>query len=618
MLPALEKLCVLACLNTNYEYPYEILGESWRTTLLNQFHDTLPGSCIPETYDDCWDMWKWQAENHDRVMDDAFAALVSRTAAVPESKPGYTVAGSKIKARILHFNPVDHAVKTTVEIPTELVGGATPRQVVFDDGTKHSVSLHPKIECPGEPFYEIPERIAFPMELKPHRVTTIAFIDDPEVDGKQNVRHRVDERVIEMENQSLKVVIDKKTAAITSVKFYDGGVWHESVQQGKKRFGERTPEMEPGIKLHSFFDFPTEFAAWNIAPEFRQHPYDSRVLSARIADAGDNHVTAETVVEYPTKNPEKMGSIDISTVITHYTLHHDDPMLYLTMVVSLNGKRVTMKLDIPTCTLGNDVEAEVAYAVDRRSTVPKTARNVERWENVMHTWVNIQAPGNSWGFAVINNGKYGVEYSGGYLGISIIRGQDYPNAHYEAWVYKERFDNVDEGRGYHPSWTDQGNHVLKLALYPHTGTATEARVLERAHAFNIPLLACKIPSSTSPTSSSDHPGLRLPVADPPVCITVVKPAERDGEMNGIGNIRVHYAKEDTIKQRIIIRAVNTSNAIAGSTIDISGLCVQNVLECDLIERKIDSQCDLLSEDRVITKIKANWKPFEIKTFGLLI
>jgi alpha-mannosidase len=299
-------------------------------------------------------------------------------------------------------------------------------------------------------------------------------------------------------------------------------------------------------------------------------------------------------------------------------LYHEDPMLYLTMMISFNGKHITMKLDIPTCTRGKEIEAEVAYGMDRRSTVPKTARDMERWENVMHTWANIQAPENSWGFAVINNGKYGIDYRGGYLGISIVRGQDYPNAHYEAWVYNERFNRLDEGMGYQPSWIDQGNHVVKLALYPHKGTATDAKVLARAHAFNVDPLVYRIPNTVNPAKVAMRGDFKLPVSDPPVCITVIKRAEIDAEINELVNAGYLSTRGEKIKQVIIIRAVNTRDTKATSVIHLSGLPVKDVLECDLIERKIHTGCELASDDGVITEIKAIWKPSEIKTFGLLL
>jgi hypothetical protein len=78
------------------------------------------------------------------------------------------------------------------------------------------------------------------------------------------------------------------------------------------------------------------------------------------------------------------------------------------------------------------------------------------------------------------------------------------------------------------------------------------------------------------------------------------------------------AREGKAARWIVVRAVNTGNATVGSTIDVSGLHVKDVVECDLIERKIAGPCDTISDGKVITKIKATWKPYEIKSFGLLI
>jgi alpha-mannosidase len=97
ILPSLEKLCVLASMNSSFEYPRETLHESWKITLLNQFHDTLPGSCIPETYDDCWDMWLWQVENHEHVIGEAFAALVHDLTTMKQNRGTNMEISSKIR-----------------------------------------------------------------------------------------------------------------------------------------------------------------------------------------------------------------------------------------------------------------------------------------------------------------------------------------------------------------------------------------------------------------------------------------------------------------------------------------------------------------------------------------
>ena len=51
----------------NYNYPGNIFNEAWQITLPDQFHDVLPGSAIPETYNDVWDLWGWQLEQYQQL-----------------------------------------------------------------------------------------------------------------------------------------------------------------------------------------------------------------------------------------------------------------------------------------------------------------------------------------------------------------------------------------------------------------------------------------------------------------------------------------------------------------------------------------------------------------------
>ena len=53
-------------------------------------------------------------------------------------------------------------------------------------------------------------------------------------------------------------------------------------------------------------------------------------------------------------------------------------------------------------------------------------------------------------------------------------------------------------------------------------------------------------------------------------------------------------------------------------IDFKNLPIIEVRESDLIERNILQNFKILKENDYIKQISANWKPFEIKTFGLLI
>ena len=52
LLQTAEQVASLALLTTGAAYPQAAINKAWELTLLNQFHDIIPGSCIHAVYDD--------------------------------------------------------------------------------------------------------------------------------------------------------------------------------------------------------------------------------------------------------------------------------------------------------------------------------------------------------------------------------------------------------------------------------------------------------------------------------------------------------------------------------------------------------------------------------------
>ncbi|MHA1370963.1 MAG: glycoside hydrolase family 38 C-terminal domain-containing protein, partial [Promethearchaeota archaeon] len=599
ILPALEMVCTLASLNSGFTYPLEAIEESWKITLLQQFHDVMSGCCIPEVYDDSWDLWCWQVETHARIKESAFEPLegVLKYDSAPVVRE--KLSGASRVIPVIYFNPTSFRQETVVELPARLLGGFVPTSVVLPDGSVRGVSLLPGIKCPGEPLYDLQDRVAFMLESEPFSFSTLYFTDikpgtSSDVDGSLTVESNGN--FIEVSNGLLKFRVDKTTGAITSMQIKSAaGGFQETLVQGPKKFADGIPELEPGIKLHAFLDQPSEYPTWNIWDKLRLHPLGSDTRSVRVLEKTDNHVTIETEVRYLTPNPEKSGATDETTVVTWYTLYRGDPMLRVTMQFDFHAKMVTMKLDIPTATGAERIETETAFGINSRSTHPRTARDKERWENFMHTWANVQTKDGLWGFAIINNGKYGLDYRGGYVGISVIRGQAYNPASLESWVYKERFRRLDEGLGYQPSWIDQGHHVIQLVLYPHPGSIYDAGVIPRAHLFNVEPMCYKPKSDNSAKNlqfSTNALDRAFPKSSPPIEILAVKHAHPDGERTGFTGDKF------TTKHVIIVRAFNSSRADVESTIDVEPLKPVMAVECDLLERRIDGSFTTKKNDGI--------------------
>ncbi len=72
-----EALSVLDMILNKAEYRSDIINDSWKTILLNQFHDVLPGSSIQAVYDDVFDMYEKAGERLDGVLGSAVKSLAA-------------------------------------------------------------------------------------------------------------------------------------------------------------------------------------------------------------------------------------------------------------------------------------------------------------------------------------------------------------------------------------------------------------------------------------------------------------------------------------------------------------------------------------------------------------
>lgn len=628
-LPALEMLSVLALLNQNkteaFGYPSEIIDEAWQITLLNQFHDVLPGTCIPETYDDVYDLWLWQLDQYSKIQADAFRSILSQLSCeIPSNIQKYIPEGSKIRP-ILIFNPSSFSQKMRIEIPASMCQEFQPQSIFDDAGHGYPVQLVQRLECPKDSLYTLPDRFVSVLTLPPLAISSWYLIDKNEIFSLDSpLKSNDTENWIDISNEELKIRFDKTNGSIISLMISQKGEWKETLKQGKKKFDEKAVELEPGIKIQAFKEMAKHFPAWNMWKESRQNPFKSEVKSVKILTQTKYMISVQSVIEYWSIDPEVMNfdpnnpsSFNRSVITSDYNIYAGDPLLYITLHLDFNGKKTLLKLDIPTNTNADRIDAEVAYGYDNRSTIPKTPRDQARFENLMHTWVNIQSKSENWGIAIINDGKYGLDYHQGYLGISLIHGQSYFPPRTIAWVFEERFNRDDEKLGQPPGWIDQGQHIFRLAIYPHWGSLESADVIPKAHWFNCPPLIFNGFPIKRDNSQKFGTELRysLPKASFPLEITTLKLAHSDGDAGGWN--KNFLESSDRIKYLILIlRVVNMSREAVTKSIDFTGLPLEDIHECDLLERPIENAFERVESNKMITQISANWKCFEIKTFAL--
>ncbi|MFE1167034.1 alpha-mannosidase [Nocardiopsis sp. NPDC058789] len=110
-----ELWAATATVRAGVPYPYERIEEAWRTVLLNQFHDILPGSSI------AW-VHREAAETYARVAEELREVIARAQEALAGDHTGQASAG-------VVFNPTPHerdGVPALGALPSERVGAGNP------------------------------------------------------------------------------------------------------------------------------------------------------------------------------------------------------------------------------------------------------------------------------------------------------------------------------------------------------------------------------------------------------------------------------------------------------------------------------------------------------------
>ena len=75
LLKEAEMLSACAAIFAGKEYPKAVIDNVWKTVMLNQFHDILPGSSIEEVYKDSWEQYESAIKEITGVIENAIEVL---------------------------------------------------------------------------------------------------------------------------------------------------------------------------------------------------------------------------------------------------------------------------------------------------------------------------------------------------------------------------------------------------------------------------------------------------------------------------------------------------------------------------------------------------------------
>jgi alpha-mannosidase len=557
LLEVAEKFSTLAQ-KYGYKYPVEELREAWEKLLLNQFHDVLPGSGIPEVYQD--------SETYLQSIFSSISTIVSQALLAIAARIDTAGAGRSIVA----FNPLSWTRSDVVEVPIRELGNVfeiyddkgqiVPSQVVEEEGKVIFVAE----DVPSLGYREYKARRT---GQKRRLIATGLSSDETGEDFK-------------LENQFLAMTVDKKTGLVTSI-------FDKTKKKGVLR--------NPGNVIQVFDDTPVSgrksvvypidasiFDAWEIFI-YQQQGGTKYVelrnpLEVRLAEIGP--VRARILVKYKYAQEDRSESTFVQEVI----LYHKIPLAQFKTHVDWHAKHRLAKVAFPLSIHSDSTRYEIPYGFINRvdpSSPKATPEDKAKYEVPSQKWIDHSSDKEDYGVSLLNDCKYGFDSANDVIRMTLLRSAQYP------FALRGGFDLPYDEKRAETEVTDQGEHDISYALYPHASGFKAAATIKRAYEFNYPLLTLVVPAHEGklPKSMSF-----VSVQPENLVLTVMKKAEDSDD--------------------IILRFYETSGKQAKALITVKD-SPKTVKETNLMEEEIS---DVVAQERTI---RVPISKHEIKTIKLI-
>lgn len=474
-----ERFATACWLLEGQPYPGEFLEAAWKDVLYNQFHDILAGTSIESSYQDARDQLG-AARHRAHAITNWSVQRLART--INTSAPGNT---------IVVINPLPWPVTQTVQVTPFVARTLTLPLHVVDD-TETPVPCQPvKSERVGSTAY------ALTAELP-----ALGYRCYHARSGAQPLTH---ERLMlkagphSLENDWWALEFEPHTGHL--VRLYDKHHKAETLNRGNI--------------LACLVDSSDTWS--HGCDEFRVEAGRFGDAACQLYEMGD--VLARVRIR---------SMFDKSVCEQFVTLYRETDTIDCVFRVNWQQHYTMLKLAYETSVAEGVATYDTAYGMQ--------VRNTDGFEEPGQKWVDLTGliDAKPYGFAVLNDSKYGFDVCGGTVRVSVLRSPAY--AHHDRARY-------DASLPY--AIIDQGWQTFRVRLAPHAGSWQKARIPKKAWELNEPAFA---------HVESAHKGKRGPSAS-------FAGTEAD-------NVLLSVLKKHEDSNDLIVRGYETDGAAVATTLHL--------------------------------------------------
>ncbi|MFC0470519.1 alpha-mannosidase [Halalkalibacter kiskunsagensis] len=420
------------------------LQDGWKKLLLNQFHDIIPGTSIPEVYEKSNEDYKEIFSIGENVKNHAIESLANQIDTTGDGIP------------VLIFNSLSWVRSETVNI----VGGNELLELnAFDENGRLLKSDIRQLEDNQIELAvfipDIPKLGYCTIWLKPQQAT-----------GQPS--SPIFNESWETENYKI-----KWNSAGEICGLYDKKANREVIKEG-----------EIANQFQLFHDKPTYWDAWDIDPQFEDQPADNpKLISVQVVDKG----AIKDIIRFEWK----LSNSSIKQDIFFY--HHSQRIDFKTNVEWKEDHKL-LKVAFPVDVITNKATYEIPFGAIERANHSNTTWERAQFEVCGHRFADLSE--GKYGVSLLNDCKYGYDVKGNVLRLSLLRAPKWPDP------------NADQGShtftySLYPhigNWVDGGvvkqgyelnNPVLAYITNEHSGSLNSKQSFIEVTSDHVVLDTCK-------------------------------------------------------------------------------------------------------------------------------
>ncbi|MEM6433650.1 MAG: alpha-mannosidase, partial [Cyanobacteria bacterium P01_D01_bin.115] len=426
-----ELFAAIAHRQAGFNYPCAALTAAWQQVLFNQFHDILPGTAIPEVFVTANQDWQ---QAHDAAVQIRTGALEAIAASLPQPTPPHPDA-----IPLFLFNSLNWPQTDLVEIALSALPTIVPAWQVWDAQSATEVTVQISHysdradQRPGAPEVEIDEspRLLFLATVPAVGYRLYWLMPQPTALSTPPPSSNQDYR---LENESVWAVLDAATGDLVEL-------GDKATQTNRLR--------SPANQLQAFQDAGQYWDAWDIAPNYQDHPLPAAQLqSIQWLESGPLRQRLRVV-----------RRLADSVIQQDYVLDAASPYLKVSTLADWRATQVVLKVAFPLTVEADHATYEIPFGAIARPTRSTDPHEQAKWEVPAYRWADLS--GETDGLSILTDYKHGFDAKPDQLRLTLLKAPLWPDPQ-----------------------ADRGWHQFTYALYPHGGDWRSAQTPHQAIAFN--------------------------------------------------------------------------------------------------------------------------------------